>query len=242
MCTSFIYRGNDTIIAMNFDNNGMKYSIDTKNPDWFTVLVDGGRGKYPSIGVDYCGRFFNNQVVDSNGKGQYRRPSKKVTHTTKLISDILSGTIQVDALSEYLSAVEVVNTPDWSCHNMICDSNANTWAVEPGRGNIFNTAKDSDYFIMTNFSLWDNIYENVKSDCFRFKTVTSKLEAANELDVDSAFEILDRVKQREGEWITELSLVFSKNNKTVYYCLNGNYDERFEFTFLSDTSVLQNCP
>lgn len=242
MCTSFIYRGSDTIIAMNFDNNGMKYAIDTKNPDWFVVLVDGGRGKYPSFGVDSCGRFFNNQVVDSNGKGLYRRPSKKVTHSTKLISDILSGSIQVDTLSEYLSNVEVVNTPDWSCHNMICDSNANTWAIEPGRGNIFNSAKDSDYFTMTNFSLWDKLYENVKSDCLRYKTVTSKLEEVNELDVDSAFKILDSVSQREGEWITDLSIVFSKKNSAVYYCFNGNYDERFEYKFFVDATDSHNCP
>ena len=52
MCTSFIYRGQDTIIGMNFDNNGMKYTIDTKNPNRFTVFVDGGRGKCPSFGVE----------------------------------------------------------------------------------------------------------------------------------------------------------------------------------------------
>lgn len=78
MCTSFIYRGQDTIIGMNFDNNGMKFNIDTKNPEWFTVLVDGGRGKCPSFGVNSSGEFFNSLVVNSNGKGLYRRASKKV--------------------------------------------------------------------------------------------------------------------------------------------------------------------
>ncbi|AGF57182.1 hypothetical protein B0P06_004528 [Clostridium saccharoperbutylacetonicum] len=232
MCTSFIYRGNDTIIGMNFDNNGMKYSIDTKNPNWFTVKVDGGRGKYPSFGVDCFGRFFNNLVVNSNGKGLYRRPNKKVTHTTKFIMDILKGVISTEKLEEYLSNVEVVNGPDWSCHNMICDSNGNVWVVEPGRGNIRNIADSSKFFVMTNFSLWDYLYENVECNCDRFKVVSSELEKAEKVNVETAFSILDSASQRNGEWITEFSMVYSKNMNTVYYCLNGNFNERFEYKFL----------
>ncbi|MBD7912505.1 hypothetical protein [Clostridium cibarium] len=232
MCTSFIYRGQDTIIGMNFDNNGMKYSIDTKNPNWFTVQVDGGRGKYPSFGVDRFGRFFNNLVVNSNGKGLYRRPSKKVTHTTKLITDILKGVISTENLEEYLRNVEVVNVPDWSCHNMICDSNGNAWVVEPGRGNISSPAKSSPFFVMTNFSLWDYLNENVECNCDRFKSVTSAFEKAEQVNVETAFSILDSVSQRNGEWITTFSMVYSKNLNTVYYCLNGDFNERFEYKFL----------
>jgi hypothetical protein len=231
MCTSFISRGEDTIIGMNFDNNGMKYTIDTKNPNWFTVLVESGRGKYPSFGVDSCGRFFSSLVVNSNGKGLYKRASKKVTHTTKLITDILSEVIHPENLDEYLANIEVVNTPDQSCHNMICDSNANVWVVEPGRGNIINPANSSLFFIMTNFSLWDHLHENAECDCNRFKTVSSELENAKQLNIDSAFNILDSVSQRDGEWITALSMVYSKNSRTVYYCLNGNFSERFEYNF-----------
>ncbi len=52
MCTSFIHRKSNTIIGMNFDNNGMDYSISTNDPDCFLVLVNGGRGKYPSFGAN----------------------------------------------------------------------------------------------------------------------------------------------------------------------------------------------
>ncbi len=231
MCTSFIHRGQDTIIGMNFDNNGMRYTIDTKNPKWFTVLVDGGRGSYPSFGVDRLGRFFNNLVVNSNGKGLYKRASKKVTHTTKLIEDILNDVICVENLGEYLKNIEVVNTPDRSSHNMICDSSANVWVVEPGRGNIYNPAKLSQFFVMTNSPLWDNLNENIECDCIRFKTITSLLEKAKQVNVETAFSILDTVSQRNGEWITAVSMVYSKNLNTVYYCLNGNFNERFEFKF-----------
>jgi hypothetical protein len=104
---------------MNFDNNGMKFGIDRKDPKQFTVLVDGGRGKYPSFGVNSAGVFINNLLVDSNGRGLYKRASNKVTHTSKLAKDVLDGTIAQEDLSSYLERIEVVNGPDFSVHNMI---------------------------------------------------------------------------------------------------------------------------
>jgi hypothetical protein len=231
VCTSFIFRGDDTIIGMNFDNNGMKYAIDTKNPKWFFVLVDGGRRKYPSFGVDSSGRFFNNLVVDSNGKGLYKRVSKKVTNTTKLITDILKEAIQPENLDEYLTNIEVVNTPDLSCHNMICDSNANVWVVEPGRGIIKNSANSLPFFIMTNFSLWDYMYENAECKCSRYNTVSSGLENVKQLNIEGAFNLLEAASQRNGEWITSFSMVYSKKSGAVYYCFHGNFSERFEYKF-----------
>jgi len=231
MCTSFISRTQDIIIGMNFDNNGMNYSIKTNVPNQFTVFVDGGRGKCPSFGVDSNGVFFNNLVVNSNGKGLYRRPSKKVTHTTKLISDILQGVIHTENLGEYLKDIEVVNTPDWSCHNMICDSRANVWIIEPGRGNLYSPSDSSPYYVMTNFSLWDYKYNNLDCDCYRYKAVTDALSKTTKIDIDTAFSILKSAKQSNGEWITDFSMVYSKSLNTVYYCLNGNFENRFEFKF-----------
>lgn len=231
MCLSYIHRAKDTIIAMNFDNNGMKYKISTTNPNQFVVLVDGGRGKYPSFGINSDGIFVNNLVVNSNGKGLYKRPSKKVTHTTKLVKDVLDGVILPDSIEEYLNNIEVVNTPDWSTHNMICDSQANVWVVEPGRGNIYNSATSASYFVMSNFSIWDYINENENCGCTRYKNVSNELSKFNELSIEQAFEILESAKQEEGEWITDLSMVYSRNMNTVYYCFNRNFDERLKYTF-----------
>jgi len=233
MCTSFISRKNDTIIGMNFDNNGMKYSIEEKHEGWFVVMVDGGSGKHPSFGVDQNGRFFNNLIVNSNGKGLYRRPSSKVTYTTKLFTGILDGIIVPEHLQEYLEKVEVVNVPDWSCHNMICDSAANVWIIEPGRGNIHSPANESSFFVMTNFSLVDMGINKSKIDCERYETAVRMLTKADEINIDSAFEILQEVSQKEGEWMTEFSMVFSKNKGKLYYCQNRNFENRYEYDFKS---------
>lgn len=231
MCTSFIFRGLNTIIGMNFDNNGMSYSIATKIIDWFVVNVDGGRGKYPSFGVNKDGIFFNNLVVDSNGKGLYKRPSTKVTHTSKLVTDILKATIDVDQLSDYLSSIEVVNTPDWSCHNMIIDAQANVHIIEPGRGNIFSKRNESEFYIMSNESIIDMHQRNNVSNCNRYNAIKNELTGINNLDSRKAFSVLEKAFQTEGEWKTDLSIVFSKGERKVYYCENRNLDEIAEYSF-----------
>jgi len=231
MCTSFISRKGDVLIGMNFDNNGMAYSINTNIHDWFIVNVDGGRGKYPSFGVNNNGLFFNNLVVDSNGKGLYRRPSKRVTHTTKLISDILHRIINEEDLKEYLSRIEVVNTPDWSCHNMIIDSSSNVYIVEPGRGNIYSPNKESDYYIMTNESIIDMQKNGNHAKCDRYNAVEKELNRIIDPNPKDAFEILKKAFQTDGEWKTELSIVFSKKEGKVYYCFNGDISKLCEYSF-----------
>lgn len=231
MCTSFVSRNSGTMIGMNFDNNGMKYSISKKHNDWFVVYVNGGKGSYPSFGVDKLGRFFNNLVVDSNGKGLYRRPSVNVTHTTKLITDVLNKTIICEELSAYLDSVEIVNTPDWSCHNMVIDSEANVWIIEPGRGNIFSGATESPFVVMTNTSVVDMGTDAGAAVCDRYRTASDMLSRKEEMSVDDAFEILERVCQSSGEWKTDLSFVYSKEKQTVYYCYNREFATRHEHRF-----------
>jgi hypothetical protein len=212
---------------MNFDNNGMKFAIDTKDPEQFTVLIDGGRGKVPSFGVNSDGMFVNHLTVDSNGKGTYKRPSLKVTNTSKLVKDILNGTIFQDNINSYLQNIEVVNVPDFSIHNMISDNNGNVWIVEPGRGIIYSPTKETPYFIMSNFSLCDYNITGllIGSGTERYKAAEKMLSEAYDLDVSGAFKILQSVMQKEGEWITAFSMVYSQREHAVYYCLNGNFEE-----------------
>ena len=180
MCTSFIKKtDHNHYIAMNFDNNGVKYSIDTKKKDWFIVSVDTGKTKSPSFGVHRSGIFFNNLCIDSNGKGEYRR-TKGVVHTTRFLLGIIDGKIQTDALEDYLKQTEVVNVPDWSTHNMICDTLGNTWIIEPGRGNLYSPLKQEEFQIMTNVSVLDAQEKGTEIQCGRYSTV-KKLLSENKI-------------------------------------------------------------
>jgi CO dehydrogenase/acetyl-CoA synthase gamma subunit (corrinoid Fe-S protein) len=140
-------------------------------------------------------------MVDSNGKGLYKRASNKVTYTSKLTKDILNGAISSDELNDYLQKVEVVNDPNLSVHNMICNKNGNVWVIEPGRGTIYSPTDETSYVVMTNFSLWDYKLTGVlgSSGADRYEIAESILYQANDLDVNGAFKILEATKQKEGE-------------------------------------------
>jgi hypothetical protein len=235
MCTSFVNRNDnqsDLLIAMNFDNNGWKFILDTSDPHLFVVNVDAGYGKHLSFGINAEETFVNNLFVDSNGKGCYKRQSKTRKLISSLVDDILRRNISIENLDDYFDVMEFVNSPNMSCHNLIVDQDANIWVVEPGRGIIKNNASASNYFIMTNFSLIDFANGKKYSDNSydRYSAVKSVLDKKKNLSVNDAFEILKNVKQ-DGEWKTDFSMVYSKKEQTVYYCFNSGFEKIMTYTF-----------
>jgi len=232
MCTSFVDRRDDLIIAMNFDNNGMPFELNTKNPSIFSINVNTNFGKIPSFGINKKGTFVNDLCVDSNGKGAYKRMSKNRTLNTYLVKDLLEEKILTENLEDYLKTMEIVNSPNLSTHNFIVDNNGNVFVVEPGRGYIKNTFNESPYFIMTNFSLIDfNGGKKYTDNGFnRYNEVDSILRKTKDITVKKAFTILDKVKQN-GEWKTEFSMVYSKKEKTIFYCYNSDFKNIQEYKF-----------
>lgn len=227
MCTSFSFRGDDILTAMNFDNNGMKFKLSISNPNQFIVLVNGA----PSFGVNKEGIFFNHLMVDGNEKGEYRR-GKNIIHTIQLIKNIINCKIQADNIGDYLDSKEIVNVPDYSAHCMITDRNGNSWVVEPGRGKIHSPADKERFFILTNFSLCDYNDEKLSTNggCDRYEKVQKLLDDISTLDVNTAFRVLEATRQM-GAWNTEFSMVYSQKEKAVYYCFNGNFDNITKYSF-----------
>ncbi len=229
MCTSFTWRKDSVLVAMNFDSNNTPFSLSIKDPKQFVILVGGT----PCFGVNNSGLFINHLMVDSNGNGLYKR-GKNVVHTIKLITDVLSGKLAQESISVFLSEKEIVNVPDNSCHNLIVDKNGNAWVVEPGRGIIHSPADESSFYLMTNFSLidWRTSGKLEGSGVDRYKIAGDLLSKASHLDVIQAFEILEATKQSEGEWLTAFSMVYSQKENTVYYCYNGEYKNIQKFAFV----------
>ncbi|MDW2797933.1 hypothetical protein RZO55_10140 [Clostridium boliviensis] len=230
MCTSFIKKTEDNcLIGMNFDNNGMRYTVNTRKKDWFIVYIDTGKIKTPSFGIHRSGVFFNNLCVDSNGKGCYRR-STGITHTSKFLSEIIDGKIDVENLEVYLSQTEIVNVPDLSTHNMICTEQGNVWIIEPGRGNRYRELGDGEFQIMTNDPIFD-VHEEDNISCGRYKKGKEVLNQNVTFDVSKAFELLSDMKQNGIDWITVFSLVFDKKANMVYYVENQDFTCIKEYVF-----------
>ena len=232
MCTCFVSRQDDLLIAMNFDNNGLKFELNTKENNSFIVEIYTERGKNISFGMNSKKTFVNDLVVDSNGKGLYKRINKTRTLTTYLVKDLLSEKIDINNLDNYLNAMEIVNAPSLCTHNLIVDKNGNVWVIEPGRGFVKNKSEESSYFLMTNFSLMDYNSGKKYSDYGydRYKNTKKYLENKKNLSIKDAFDILEKVKQT-GEWKTDFSMVYSKNDNKIYYCYNADYKNILEYKF-----------
>lgn len=220
MCTSFTWRRDDILVAMNFDNCN-PFKISNKDSKQFVIQAGGA----PCFGVNSKGVFINHMAVDSNEKGFYKR-GKNVIHTIQLIRDILNDKLQEENISNYLEIKEIVNVPNSSCHSMISDKNGNVWAIEPGRGVIYSPAHDSPYFLMTNFSLYDYKKSGIMagSGTDRYKIADGILKKTENLNVNTAFELLKAVKQNAGEWQTSFSMVYSQKENSIYYCHKGDYE------------------
>ena len=224
MCTSFVFRKETLIIGMNFDNNGMKFAVKT-GPGSFIVFVDSGRGFYPSFGVTSGSLFFNNLMMDPNGLGQYKRPSRTRTHTSKFISDIIDGRIQSQEIDGYIHSMEFTNVPDFSLHSLLCNEKGDIHVIEPGHGILNSPRSVSPYFVMTNFSLLDYQASGVPSGtgADRYITANKMLKDHPSLTVDDAFSILESVKQDGPEWTTAFSMVFSQKENCIYYGYGCNF-------------------
>jgi hypothetical protein len=224
MCTSFVYRKENVLIGMNFDNDGKRYRVSSGDGKGFLVSVEINGNYYPSFGVSSTGLFANNLIVDSNGEGKYKRQNDKRWVVSSLVSRVMDGESSLDSLREQVEQVEIVNGPFMSTHTMIADGLGRTLVVEPGRKTIYSSGKDSDWYVMTNFPLSeydDLVPQNPSgSGADRFEMAASFLSShVGPLTVDQGFDLLNRAHQEGPEWKTALSLVFDPARREVSYIL-----------------------
>ena len=69
-------------------------------------------------------------------------------------------------------------------------------------------------------------------ECNRYNVIKNELENKIDVNDDNAFKILEKSFQNEGEWKTELSIVFSKKDGKVYYCSNREITNISEYAFV----------
>jgi hypothetical protein len=226
MCTSFVYRNENILTGMNFDNDGKKFKVIARQGYGFLVSVQIKGNFYPSIGISSKGVFVNNQMVDSNGEGAYKRQTDKRWVNSSLIDRVMAGST-LDSLKKQMEGVEIVNGPFLSTHNLLADSSGNTLVVEPGRRIIPSSRQNSAWYLMTNFPLSD--YDALVpihpagSGADRFNQAGEFLSShTGHMSVDQGFDLLHRVRQNGPDWQTDLALIFDPAQAEVTYVLSEN--------------------
>lgn len=233
MCTSLVYRKENVLIGMNFDNNGMKFRVSANLGKGFLVSTEVRGNFYPSFGVSANGVFVNNLMVDSNGEAPYKRQNDKRWINSSLVERVMAGDTDLQTLREKVARVEIVNGPFMSTHNMITAGNGDTLVVEPGKKNIYSTAADTGWYVMTNFPLSDYgelIPQNPSGSGIDRYIIAGDYLASHTgpMSVEQGFDLLRRVRQYGPEWKTDLSMVFDPKKKEVFYVLTEKPDTVIE--------------
>ena len=65
----------------------------------------------------------------------------------------------------------------------------------------------------------------------RLQIIEKELNNRNSISYIDALDLLKKVAQT-GKWATRLSFVYSRNNNTIYYCFNGNFNNIQEHKFM----------
>lgn len=230
MCTSFMFRGNDTLIAMNYDNSGKKLKLAPYREDLFMVTQYVYGKVRPLFGIRSDGIMVNQQVVNECEAGKFRI-GLKVLHTAAFLKRILTQKKVKKDFSKYLATHKIVSPPKYSLHMLIACADKPSYIIEPGRGTIQYPA-DKRYIAMSNCPVCDfqktGTWEGFGVDR-QLKVEEVLQKAPDSFGVKDAFKLLEAVHQTEELWTTEFSFVYSYNENKVYYCYDHKFDEIEEY-------------
>ena len=223
MCTAFIRRGEDVVFgySLDIDPNLWKYKLVKRN-DLFTVAITVGSTTYFTHGVNAAGHFGKLPYMNGEdeghkgvGRGQYR--------IDLLVDRYIRSKLGYEDALKIVKSKTILSGPGASFHALLGDREGHMLLIEPSYG---YREVEGHYACAANFPLLPLLddYSNPFYGKDRYDTACEILAAAGkDFSPQDGLALLQKVKQ-EGQWGTRLSFVYSRNENTVYYCENGDFD------------------
>jgi hypothetical protein len=239
MCTSFVLHKDKTYIGMNFDISERPIKL-ALSGDNLLLISQIEHGRFlPAIGLNGNGTFMNLQMVDQNEKGNYRR-GKNYVHIMRLFDEVLSGKMETTSLPSYLSEKEIVNVPNYSVHSLVAAPSRNSYIVEPGRLLINLGSIENDFMVLTNFSLSGKLKHSKEElngpGKERYEKAYQEInDYQDQFSADRGLAVLHDTAQLEGEYPTQLSMIFVPEESALYFTLGREFNKIFQFSFLENT-------
>ncbi|MBN3554524.1 hypothetical protein JYA63_09625 [Fictibacillus nanhaiensis] len=235
MCTSFVLHENQTYVGMNFDLSERPIKMALSGDHQLLILQKEGDRFLPAIGFNKKGIFMNLHMVNPIEEGKYRR-NKNCVHMMRLFDEVLSEIVKTSVLPTYLQEKEIVNVPDYSVQSLIVGPNQKSFIVEPGRKYIDTDQLEDDFMVLTNFLVRDamehedNSSQEPGSD--RYHLAYSELaNRSGNFSVEQGLSILKQTVQREGDYPTPVSMIFSPEEESIYFSLKGDFNRIYQFSF-----------
>lgn len=231
MCTRFVYNGIDKIVGFNFD-------IDLSVWD-HTVITEENRfyigikmpdGLYHSFhGVNKNGNVGTLLYVHGNENAKYIESEDCIT-ISELTEKFIKAEISFDKALDIVKRKKIIYAPDATMQAMLSDKKGRVLIIEPGIGYRY---EQENFSLITNYSILkpDITKPYIVSGDTRYE-VAKKLLAGYDKDfsVNDAFKVLKSVSQKDL-WATRVSFVYSTEKNKVYYVLNNDFSNIFEFHF-----------
>ena len=243
MCTAFVRRGEDVISGFNMDINPEAFEYDIfANSKEFYIGLKTHIESHPVIkihGVNSKGNFAN----QLNNMDFYKVPYEESINSIsidRIVDDYISDKITFDDIKTITDTKEVtqipngaVDMPTIAFHSLITNCKGRIMMLEPGNG--YSIIKEK-YAVLSNFSMLE-LPEDLTSEKYgyygkdRYDIAMECLKnSTDEFSVTDGFSILNKVKQ-VGNWATRVSFVYSRNENSVYYCIDGEFDYINKHTF-----------
>lgn len=226
MCTSFMFRGNDILIGMNYDNHGKNFKVMDDREDLFLVTLPMTGQDIPLFGIRNDGIMVNQQIVNECEAGKFRI-GPDIIYTFELLEEVLLKRVSLKEIEQYMEKYTVLSVPDRSLHVMIASAKEDSYIIEPGRGMVKYPA-DKRYIVMSNCPVCDaektGKWEGDGVDR-QLKAQEVLQKAPDSFGIKDAFELLKLVHQTDELWTTEFSFVYSFNENKVYYCYDHQFDD-----------------
>ncbi len=233
-CTGYAVYSDETWFGMNFDyppESEIKFTVS----DYDSGLVfdmsfyDGNLDIWiPTVAMNEHGMFASLQYQCPMIEGE-PDPEYDERCIWELFITSINDCTSLEQVEAFIDTVKLVNMYELTLHTLIADMSGRAIIAEAGFNENLITHMDGDWIVMTNFKIADSRdisvgkIEGVGAD--RYRNALAFIE--NNFDgfvLEDAIGTLEAAVNTDEIWATKASTIYDPLNRTVYVCIDGNFN------------------
>lgn len=242
MCTSFVSYYSNTLIGFNYDFKKCKtyLSVRSNGKDKAMIVYStAAKQMYPQYLINSSGLFIALQNVNNCSMEYIKEKGDDSLEYGEFIEQVMfeRSASKVSGLFKYkgLCFLNQFRVPMDSLQMMICDADENSYILNFDQNTSYITEMDGKCNVMTNFAccLGKPEEDGIFKEVYRYDIVSELLNEKKErITVEDCFSALDKVRNDLFSY-TLLSAVYEMKEKSVYLCINREFDKVIKLNLVS---------